>query len=56
MISASRLQMNEGGKAQKREGAVRLTNFLPLKLKEGGGLNRRLTVVSRLLIYLSFIY
>ena len=48
MISASRLQMNEGGGGgggggggvgggrPKRE-RVRLTNFLPLKLKEGRG-------------------
>ena len=56
MISASRLQMNEGdGGTPKRE-RVRLANFLPLKLKEGGGLNRRLMVVSRLSRYPSFTY
>ena len=55
MISASRLQMNEGGGRPKRE-RVRLANFLPLKLKEGGRLNRRLMVFSRLSRYLSFIY
>ena len=58
MISASRLQMNEaggGGGRPKRE-RLRLANFLPLKLKEGGRLNRRLMVFSRLSRYLSFIY
>ena len=63
MISASRLQMNEGGgggggvgRGRPKRERVRLANFLPLKLVEGGGLNRRLMVVSRLSIYLSFIY
>ena len=62
MISASRLQMNEeaggegGGRGRPKRERVRLANFLPLKLEEGGGLNRRLMVVSRLSIYLSFIY
>lgn len=56
MISASRLQMNEAGGGRPKRERVRLANFLPLKLKEGGRLNRRLMVFSRLSRYLSFIY
>ena len=59
MISASRLQMNEreggrggGGRGSPKRERVGLANFLPLKLKGGGGLNRRLMVVSRFSIFI----